>query len=100
MKLLKIDYYYNGRAVLDIYKKLLKSYIKYYSETKSIIELKKMFTEDEINETISNIYYSGGYIETSGDDKIIRFLEYGGPNIKALNIISKINNSFSGGYND
>lgn len=100
MKLLKIDYYFGGRSIVSIYRKLLRNYILKYSNTKPIIELKKMFTDEEIEETISNIRYSGNYIFSVGDDKILRYLEYGGPNIKALNIISKINNNLSGGKND
>lgn len=57
-----------------------------------IIQLLKEFNESDIINAIKSIYYNGEFIsvpETGGDSLIIRYLEFGGENVKASNIVSQ-----------
>ena len=57
-----------------------------------VIQLLKEFNESDIINAIKSIYYNGEFIsvpETGGDSLIIRYLEFGGENVKASNIVSQ-----------
>ena len=65
--------------------------------TKAVNELFNQYSKDEIEDSLFDIYIDGNYICIDSRNKILRLLEYGGPKIKALNLISKTCREFIGG---
>ena len=57
---------------------------------KCIKDLESVFSLDDIRDAIKSIYYDGFYINTpEGQGSVIlRYLEFGGENVKASNLIS------------
>lgn len=63
-----------------------------YNGNLSVLQLLKEFDEDDIISAIKSIYYNGEFIsvpESGGDSLIIRYLEFGGENVKASNLVSQ-----------
>ena len=63
-----------------------------YEGSLPIMQLLGEFSENDIMNAIKSIYYNGEFIsvpETGGDSLIIRYLEFGGENVKASNIVSQ-----------
>lgn len=66
-------------------------------ETKAVKELLNQYNKNEIEDSLMDIYIDGNYICMDSRNKILRLMEYGGPKIKALNLISKTCREFIGG---
>lgn len=70
---------------------LLRNYMNAdLNDNKPIKDLKKMFSDLDIKNSIKSIFYDGRFISTPEDNNglILRYLEYGGEGIKASNLIS------------
>ena len=97
MKVLQISRGLNPNYILRLYKGAVEKYIEYYKDTKPMIELHKLFDEKAFKVALSQIYLDGDYICVSSSNRLLRFLQYGGPGVKALYILSKAYNGLSGG---
>ena len=57
-----------------------------------------MYTEEEIDDAINSIYYQDNsfYAPVAGKNgMILRYLEYGGPQMKSLKVLSKASRGIS-----
>ena len=80
-----------SNEMLKIYKQRIMSYVNLYKETKSMINILKEFSIEDIERTVESIYVINGIIQSpsnSRQDYLLRLLQYGGKNVKALNILS------------
>lgn len=62
-----------------------------YERSLPIMQLLEEFSENDIMNAIKSIYYNGEFVavpETTGDSLIVRYLEFGGENVKASNLVS------------
>lgn len=90
MKVLKI----NDRIVsvpLTLYKNKLKNNIVKYQNTKSLQAILSSYSMDEILQSVDSIFVSGEFIcipDEGRNSFILRLLQYGGANVKALNLLS------------
>ena len=73
-------------------------FIHEYEETKAMVEIHKMFTDSDIETALACIYVDGDYIVTNSSNRLLRLLEFGGPNVKALNILSKASKALDGRF--
>lgn len=97
MKVLQISRGLNPTYVLRLYRNSVLSYIKYYNDTKAMQSLHSMFSDRDFDLAISQIYIDGDYICIASSNRLLRFLEYGGPTVKALRILSKAYTGLYGG---
>lgn len=98
MKIVKINPIF-GNRMLHKYQGMVQSEIIRLSGTKTIKQLIKMYGEDNVFKAYICIYLNGSYIcfnESSTLGTILRYMQYGGPNMPALNILSSTSNKIGG----
>lgn len=87
VKILKISRGLNPSFVLHIYKQSLLQYIELYRNSESMKEIRKSYSDLDFNNAVNSIYINNEYI--CAESQLLRLLQYGGPRIKALNLLSK-----------
>ena len=90
MRLVKVNALVANRA-LRKYQKLVLNEIRRLEKTKTVQELIKMYGEDDVFSAYTCIYLGGNYIcfdDSSKSGIILRYLQYGGPRMPALNVLS------------
>lgn len=97
MKVLQISRGLNPNYVLRLYRSRVSNYIDYFDKTKAMQSLHSMFSDNDFKVALSQIYLDGDFICASSSNRLLRFLEYGGPHVKALRILSKAYAGLNGG---
>lgn len=96
MKVLQISRGLNPTYVLRLFKSRVNTYIDYYKETEAMQSLHNMFGDGAFKTALSQIYIDGDYICVNSSNRLLRFLEYGGPKVKALRILTKASAGLGG----
>lgn len=96
MKVVKINKV-NDIISLRVYKDVLIENINKYRDTKAMKELCNMYDFDSIISSVDSIYLSGEYICIPSNSTILKYLQYGGKGIKALNLLSLSYMNMGGG---
>lgn len=87
MRVLKINKV-TDTISLRVYKDTLVQNIIKYKDTKAMNELCNMYDFDTILSSVDDVYVSGEYICIPSSSLILKYLQYGGRGIKALNLLS------------
>lgn len=95
MRLMKVNY--SSGLLLKAFRLCVMRYVDIYKNTEAMIEIKKEFNDDNFRNALSQIYIDGDYICYNASNRLLRLLEFGGPNIKALNILSRVVHEFNRG---
>lgn len=98
MKLVMINKLLANKS-LRKYQQLLSNEIRRLEKTKTVQELIKIYGEDEVFNAYTCVYISGNYIcfdDTTTSGIILRYLQYGGPRMPALNVLSFISGKLGG----
>lgn len=98
MKLFKVNHIL-GNMTLRLYKRKLLTLIENY-DVHGAFE-KCEVAVDDMKLAVDSIYLSGGYIcmpDNCRSSYILRLLEYGGPTIKALNLLTLSSVKLGGSY--
>lgn len=69
-----------------------------YMNTKSMQNVIKEFSKEEVIDSINSIYYSSGYICTNSNNRILRLIEFGGPGVKPLCLLTLSGIGIGGSY--
>ena len=97
MKVLQISRGLNPTYMLRLIRGRVETYINYYKDTEAMQSLHNMFSDNNFKTALSQIYIDGDYICIDSTNRLLRFLEYGGPHVKALRILTKACEGLSGG---
>lgn len=100
MKIRLIPSLINPDLFLRMYKSMLVKLMDEYESTKAMSEINRVFNKQDIDVALASIYIDGPYIVTNSSNRLLRLLEFGGPNIKALNLLTKASRKLGGSYND
>ena len=90
MKLFSVNFKVGRDIILKKFTKSVKSLLIIHKN--NYINLYSMYTEEEIEDAINSIYYidDAFYAPVSGKNgMILRYLEYGGPQMKSLKLLSR-----------
>ena len=94
MKLMKVNY--SAYLLIKAFRMCVMRYVDIFSDTTSMIEIKKEFDDEDFKLAMSQIYLEDDYVCYNANNKLLRLLEFGGPRIKALNILSRAVHEFKG----
>lgn len=97
MKIMKVNSLI-GNIVLINYKRAVYDMIKEYIKSGQLDNILEEFSESELLQSVNGLYLSGEYIRLSNskDGKLLRLLNFGGPRLRATNILNRCSVSFGG----
>lgn len=67
--------------------------------SKAMTQVLKEYNMNDIKQAINSVYVAGNYIcipNSGKDNMILRLLQYGGPGVKALNLLTLTGNQIGG----
>lgn len=90
MKIVKVEPMINKFLTVK-FKNRVKKLLQMLLNAHALDPILDEYSEDDILNSINAIYCSGSYImlrDSSYNGKILRLLQFGGPKLKALNVLS------------
>ena len=98
MKIVKINALI-GNVVLKRFKEILRNEIETLIDSGILDKVMQYVNKDDILNSVNSIYISGDYLAVSNsyEGKIIRLLHFGGPGLKATNILTTCERKLKGG---
>lgn len=87
-----------GNIELNLFKNEVQKMITELLSSGMFDKILTEFSEEDILSSVNGLYLSGAYIRLSStkDGKLLRYLNFGGPNLKATNVLSRCAVSFGG----
>ena len=92
MKIFKVNSIV-GKETLTLLKKQMRLHLNRYAKSGALNNILEEFEMYDIQSAIDSIYLIGNHIcipDNTRDGYILRLLEYGGPKIKALNLMTRL----------
>ena len=90
---MKVTPLVNHRWLLNVYRRSLKNLINQYIENGTLSELVNLYGRDKVLDISSTVYIENSCMfiptDSSIDGKIVRWIEYGGPHVPALHLITR-----------
>lgn len=97
MIVMKVNYLI-GNIELELFKNEVQKMINVLIKSGMLDKVLKEFSEEDLLSSVNGLFLSGDYIRLSNtkNGKLLRYLNFGGPNLKATNVLSRCAITFGG----